>query len=42
MEELLLKTLFNLDWVALTFILTAGAYYWGKASGEVESERKQK
>lgn len=40
--ELLYKTLLNLDWIVFTFILTAFAYYWGMATGELRAERRQK
>ncbi len=38
--ELLYKTLLNLDWLALTFIIGAFCFYYGKATGELNTERK--
>jgi hypothetical protein len=42
MEELLLKTLLNMDWITLTFIIGAACYFWGMATGEERAERRQK
>ncbi|WP_157723862.1 hypothetical protein [Domibacillus aminovorans] len=39
--ELLYKTLLNLDWIALTFIIGAFCYYYGKATGELEAEKSK-